>query len=146
MNDKPETIKNRIKKEKELLLDQLKKIQIVSIACEKTGVGRSTYYRWRQADKKFCALSDDAISEGVVLINDLAESQLLTEIKGGNMTGIIFWLKHRHPAYETRIEIKQSQGMFDEKLTKKQKEIIEQALNVSSFKKIENMPIQQDDE
>jgi hypothetical protein len=140
MNDKIETVKKRIKKEKELILEQLKKIPIVQIACEKTGVGRTTYYRWRQTDSKFAANADAAIFEGIALINDLAESQLFGAIRDGNLTSIIFWLKNHHPAYEERIEIRQGYNSHDEKLTKKQEDILKQALSSSLFKKMLNPP------
>jgi hypothetical protein len=142
MNDKLETVKKRIKKDKELLLEQLKKTPIIQIACEKTGVGRSTYYRWRQEDKKFCTQADEAISDGISLINDMAESQLLGAIRDGNMTGIIFWLKNHHRDYEPRIEIRQANVQQNEELSKKQEEIIEQALSVTLFKKITKLAIE----
>jgi len=39
------TIEKRQSKNKEQLLEILKKTPIVQIACEKAGVGRATYYR-----------------------------------------------------------------------------------------------------
>jgi len=38
---------------KKLLIEQLKKTPIVQMACEKTGVARSTYYRWKKQNKTF---------------------------------------------------------------------------------------------
>ena len=136
MNDKLETVKNRMKKDKELLLEQLRKTPIIQLACEKTAIGRTTYYRWRQEDRKFCALADAAITDGISLINDMAESQLLGSIRNGNMTGIIFWLKHHYKDYETRIEIRQGNVQQDEELTKKQKEIIKKAIALTAINKI----------
>ena len=90
-NKKKETIKRRIKKEKELILEQLKRTPIVQVACEKTGIGRSTYYRWKKEDNKFAELADAAILEGSLFVNDMAESQLLSAIRDKNLTAIIFW-------------------------------------------------------
>ena len=131
MEKNSNTVKSRIKKDKELLLTQLAKTPIVQLACEKTGIGRATYYRWKSKDRVFTKKAEEAIKEGSLLINDLSESQLLSAIAGGNMTGIIFWLKHHHPTYETRVEIRQSNGRNDEELTKKQKEVIRQALKIT---------------
>ncbi len=39
--------------EKRILVEQLEKTPVVQIACEKTGVGRSTYYRWLKEDPEF---------------------------------------------------------------------------------------------
>lgn len=136
MNEKLETVKKRIKKDKEILLEQLKKTPIVQLACEKTGIGRSTYYRWKKEDSNFAGLADAAILEGSLFINDMAESQLLSAIKDKNLTAIIFWLKHHHPAYETRIELRQGYGMQEEELTKKQKEIIKKAIALAVINKI----------
>jgi hypothetical protein len=91
------TIDKRQTKEKELLLEQFRKMPIVQIACEKTGIGRATYYRWRKDDQKFANQADLALEDGNRLINDIAESQLLSAIRDKNMTAIIFWLKSHHP-------------------------------------------------
>ena len=131
-NTKEKTIKRRIEKEKELILEQLKKTPIVQVVCEKTGIGRSTYYRWKKEYSKFARLADAAILEGSLLVNDMAESQLLSAIRDKNLTAIIFWLKHHHPAYETRIELRQATSKTEEKLTTRQEEIIRQALKITS--------------
>jgi len=136
-NPKEVTIAKRIKKEKELILEQLKKTPIVQLACEKVGIARATYYRWKDADRKFSTLAEEAILEGSRLINDMAESQLLSAIRDGNMTGIIFWLKSHHPSYETRVEIRQAGIQANENLTKKQKEVIRRALEATKIDKKE---------
>jgi len=114
-------------KTKQLLLDQLRKTPIVQIAAEKIGVGRATYYRWRKEDKKFLKDSDQAIFEGNLLINDMAESQLISAIKDKNITSIIFWLKNHHKDYANRIEISTQQNSKEE-LTPEQEKLIEKAL------------------
>ena len=136
MKDK-NTVRQRIKKDKEILVEQLKKTPIVQLACEKVGIGRATYYRWKANDKSFSKKAEIALAEGSLLINDMAESQLLLSIKDKNMTAIIFWLKHHHPSYETRIAIKAQGGDMDEKLTKKQAEIVKRALEASPCNSIE---------
>lgn len=56
-------LQSRIKQEKQILLEHLEKTPIVQIACEKSGVGRSTYYRWMQADKVFSRQAREALSK-----------------------------------------------------------------------------------
>lgn len=129
MKNKQITVKDRIKADRDLLLEQLKKTPIVQIACEKTGVGRSTYYRWREEDKEFAKNADDALQEGSLLINDMAESQLLSAVRDKNMTAIIFWLKHHHKAYSNRLEISTSRPQ-DEILTLEQEQLIQKALAI----------------
>ncbi len=121
-------IEKRQQQEKSLVIDQLKKTPIIQLACEKTGVGRATYYRWRKEDPDFAKQSDQSLAEGVALINDMAESQLLAAIRDQNLTAIIFWLKHRHSSYSTKIELKSQHE--DEKLSAEQKIIIQQALQI----------------
>jgi ACT domain-containing protein len=124
---KKDTIKKRILEDKKLILSQLMKTPIVQLACQKTGVSRSTYYRWRKNSFKFSRYADRAIREGTLLVNDMAESQLLSAISDKNMTAIIFWLKNHHPVYEARIEVRATgTGSDDEELNNKQKEIVAQ--------------------
>ncbi|HRN69904.1 MAG TPA: phBC6A51 family helix-turn-helix protein [Candidatus Woesebacteria bacterium] len=124
-----DTITERQGSNKQLVIEQLKKIPIIQIVCEKVGIGRATYYRWRKEDKIFKKETDQAIQEGKFFINDLAESQLLSAIKNGNMTGIIYWLKHHHPDYTNKLEITTKQ-LEDEKLSPEQEELIRNALQI----------------
>jgi hypothetical protein len=89
-------------KEKRELLKRLKTYPIVQVACQQSKISRSTYYRWRSRDTKFRELADKSLKSGYGFINDLAESKLIGLIKDGNITGIIYWLNHRHPAYSER--------------------------------------------
>lgn len=123
------TVKDRIKTDQDLLLEQLKKTPIVQIACEKTGTGRSTYYRWREEDKEFANRADEALQEGSLLVNDMAESQLLSAVRDKNMTAIIFWLKHHHKAYANRLEISAVKPE-EEVLTPEQEQLIQKALTI----------------
>ena len=124
------TIEKRQSKNKKLLLELLRKTPIVQIACEKVGIGRATYYRWRKEDSEFTKQSDQALLDGNLLVNDMAESQLMSAIKVKNMTGIIFWLKHHHPAYATRVEVTTNNKNQDIELTDEQKALLNKALEM----------------
>ena len=91
---------------KQLIIEQLKKIPIVQIVCEKVGIGRATYYRWRKESNNFSTQTDEAIIAGRLLINDMAESQLIKAIKDENFSAITFWLKNHHKAYTNKIDMK----------------------------------------
>jgi len=97
-----ETLAVKTKQHKQAFLEQLPKYPVVQVACEKSGVGRSTYYAWRK-DKEFAKLADEAIKSGTYFINDMAESKLIQNIQSGNNTAIIFWLKNHHGSYNERI-------------------------------------------
>lgn len=94
--------KNKLRNE---FLDQLRKIPIVLVACEKSGLSRNTVYRWRKEDESFAKEMDEALKEGEELVNDMGESQLLTLIKEKNWSAISFWLRHRNPKFKEQIEI-----------------------------------------
>lgn len=87
--------------DQQILLEQFKKTPIVQVACEKTGIGRSTYYRWRK-NQNFKKQAEKALLHGTLLVNDLAESQLISAIKDKNITAIIFWLKNNNPKYSEK--------------------------------------------
>ena len=132
-NSMSETIEKRQIKERGVLLEQLRKTPIVQIACEKSGIGRATYYRWRQEDKKFAEMADEALLEGSLLVNDMAESQLFQAIRNQNLGAIVFWLKNHHPAYTNKVEIT-GRLMHDYQLTPEQEALITKALKMVSKK------------
>lgn len=127
------TIIQRQRKEKELLLDQFKKTPIVQVVCEKFGIGRATYYRWRKDDPKFAEDADIALEDGNKLINDMAESQLMSAIRDKNMTAIIYWLNHHHAAYATKVEIDARLKMDKENLTPEQEILVKNALKLAGL-------------
>lgn len=62
---------------------------IICLACTNTGINRSTYYRWKEADAEFREQVEEVMEAQV----DFVESKLLSAIKGGDTTAIIFYLK-----------------------------------------------------
>lgn len=115
--------------DKKAIIEQLKKTPIIQVTCEKLGVSRATFYRWKKNDEKFAEEVDLALQEGSQLINDMAESQLITAIKNGNLTGIIFWLKNHHKNYSPKLEVTTKNTEIP--LNDEQKEIIRQSLNMA---------------
>ena len=117
-------------KKKKLLLSNLKKTPIIQFACERSDVSRATFYRWQKEDKKFAAKVKKAIACGTNLINDMAESQLLSAIKDRNLTAIIYWLKNHHLAYTDKLKISGEVKTIN-KLTSEQEESIREALTLA---------------
>ena len=114
-------------------LEELAKVPIVQVACEKTGLSRNSVYRWRKEDKTFERKMDEALKSGVAFVNDMSESQLLTLIKEKSYSAISFWLRHRNDNYKDRIEIttKEDNG----ELTKEQQKVVKNALKLASLTK-----------
>ncbi len=126
-------------------LAELVKVPIVQVACEKTGLSRNSVYRWRKEDKEFLKKMDDAYAEGVALVSDMSESQLLTLIKEKNYSAISFWLRHRNDNYKNKLEITTKED--SEELTPSQAKIVKQALklaNITKSKSIKNITKKKD--
>lgn len=126
-------IDKRKSREQLVLLEQLRKMPIVSIACEKTGIARATYYRWKKDDSVFAAKADQYLQEGVLLMNDMAESQLLSAIRDGDMTAIMFWLRSRHGAFGNKVEMRATVEHMDRNLTPDERAMIRKALKLGGF-------------
>ncbi|MES2930775.1 MAG: hypothetical protein V4665_03250 [Patescibacteria group bacterium] len=91
-----------MKKERihEALIEQLRKVPILQVACEKLNVSRNTVYTWRKQDKEFRIAMDKAFAEGDALVNDMAESQMISLMRKGSYPANAFWLRARHPKFK----------------------------------------------
>lgn len=78
---------------------------IVSTACKKAGISRAMYYKLWNADEKFRQECEE-IQDAAV---DFVESELFKNMKDGNVTAQIFYLKTKgkHRGYVERQEIQQ---------------------------------------
>ena len=99
------TVIDRIANDKLELIEHLRKMPIVQIACERADVSRATFYRWCKEDVEFAEKARSSLSEGKAMVNDMAESQLISSIKDKSFQAIAYWLKHNHPDYRTRVEL-----------------------------------------
>lgn len=92
------------KDKKEIVIDCLKKTKgIVSDACQMAGISRGTFYFWCKEDENF----REAVNEINEATLDFVESKLLENIKKGEVTSIIFYLKTkgRNRGYQEKAEI-----------------------------------------
>ena len=81
---------NKTAQHKKAIIEALEQsLGVVTSACKKVGVGRTTFYGWLADDEEFAKQVKDI--ENVAL--DFAESQLHQQIKSGNPTSTIFYLK-----------------------------------------------------
>lgn len=87
---KPNIRANKTNTLKKATLDALEKsLGIVTTATKSVGINRSTFYDWYNDDEKFRNGVDD-IKE---IAKDFVESQLYGQIKDGNTTATIFYMK-----------------------------------------------------
>jgi len=137
-------VDERTERDKQALLEILREMPIVQIACKRAGVSRATYYRWRKEDKDFLEQSEEAMAEGVEFINDLSEAQLVNLIREKSWPALAFWLRKRNPKFLDRMEITTNVGPTKYDLTPEQKANMEEALRRAPLPVI-NKTIKQDE-
>lgn len=86
---KTHAFQKRAEKSKQYALECLKKTYgNVSLTCEKVGLSRMTFYKWRSEDPEFNRQVEE-INERTL---DFVESKLLQGIQDGNVRLIMFYL------------------------------------------------------
>lgn len=113
------------------VLEHLRKTPIVEIACNKSGIGRTTFYRWCRESSVFAKAADEAIRDGRGLVNDVAVSQLLNAIKSGNLAAVMFWLKHFDANFKTKVDITGRITRERRAFTREEKYLLEEALRLA---------------
>ena len=99
-----QTVNARIQKDKQKFLEVLEKNPVVQLACERSGISKATFYRWKE-DKEFAAKVEAALTEGNSLITDIAIAQLISAIKDKNLGAIKFWLEKHHADYANKLHV-----------------------------------------
>jgi hypothetical protein len=130
--ENPSVIERR-DESKQKLLEALKEMPVITVACKRSGIDNSTYYRWRQEDKEFMRQSRDAFDRGIEFVNDMSETQVIALIKEKKMPAIALWLKHHHARYGSK-----NQAYVPitarEDLTPEENQIVIEALALASGK------------
>jgi len=125
------TIERRQGKMRQALLDQLERTPIIELACDKVGVSRTTFYRWIHASKTFAAAVEKSLTVGREFINDLAESQVISLVRQGEIKALRLWLTHNSARYANKLELTGTLATKSE-LSPEQRKDIRQALKLSS--------------
>ena len=89
MSGKSDIKKEMTKKQYDFLEVFEKNNGLVIISCKKYGIDDQTYYNWKKKYKGF-AEKIEMIQESMI---DMAESQLYKNIRKGDNTSILFYLK-----------------------------------------------------
>ncbi len=99
----------RIEESKKKMLEALNETMgIVSVACKRIGIVRSTHYEWYKNDPEYKEAVDD-IKE---YRNDFVESMIIKKIKDGDTTMTIFYAKTqmKERGYSERVEVTGADG------------------------------------
>jgi hypothetical protein len=118
---------------KQSLIECLKEMPVITVACKRAGVSSATYYRWRQEDKDFMRQSRDAMDHGIEFVNDMSETQLIALIKEKKMPAITLWLKHHHARYGSKSQPYVPIASADE-LSPEEEKLVLDALNLAAGK------------
>lgn len=105
----PNRKQEKVAENKKKLLEKLhSSLGIVSTACESIGISRRTFYNYLEQDKDF-AENVKQIEERQI---DFVETALLQNIKKGDSSAIIFYLKTKakHRGYNERVELTGGDG------------------------------------
>ena len=75
---------------KKAMIDALEKsLGIVTTACKAVGISRETHYRWMREDEEY----NESVKSIEDIALDFAESQLHKQIRDGEVSSTIFFLK-----------------------------------------------------
>ena len=110
------------------LLEALEKsLGVVTTACKIVDCNRSTFYKYYNNDQDFKASVDELQN----LTLDFAESQLHQQIKDGNTTATIFYLKTKGKkrGYIERKEVEMTEEVSTSKLSNEARKKIDDILN-----------------
>tara|TARA_B100000902_G_C27308081_1_gene916742 strand:- start:2708 stop:3064 length:357 start_codon:yes stop_codon:yes gene_type:complete len=100
---------NKTEQHKKAVIEALEKsLGVVTTACKQVGIGRTQFYEWLK-EPEFKAEVDSI--QDIAL--DFAESQLHKQIKDGNTSATIFYLKTKGKkrGYVERQEITGAEGL-----------------------------------
>lgn len=110
------------------LLEALEKsLGVVTTACKIVDCNRSTFYKYYNNDQDFKSSVDELQN----LTLDFAESQLHQQIKDGNTTATIFYLKTKGKkrGYVERKEVEMTAQVSTSKISDEAKKKIDDILN-----------------
>ena len=130
-SNKKDAISIRQEKEKQLILEQLRRLPVIQVACERSGISRATFYRFRAESQEFRALADEAIEEGMAFITDLSEAQLISMVRDKNFQAVQFWLRKHNRRYADKVEISgQIEHKEKRELSPEEKMLVEKSLRL----------------
>ncbi len=87
------------------MIEYLERTPVVESACSKMGISRSTHYRWMESDTEYKKGIENALDQGRSVVDDVAESHLISGVKDGNMGAVKFWLANNNERYKKSIQI-----------------------------------------
>ncbi len=126
------TVEERKKEDKEKVVGELKKMPIVSVACDRASISRDTYYRWHREDSGFAVVADEAMRDGERLMCDMGESQIVSLMRDKHFPAIMAYLRSHHPRYANKLELEgRIEHVEKRKMTPEEKALLEKSLRLA---------------
>ena len=126
------------KNKKYRVLEELRNVPNIQLACERIGISRQTFYRWKEEDLSYSEEVDKALDFSREYVNDIAESQLMKGVKEGSFKHLVFWLSHNSNRYrniKTHMPIKNNLPKIDiQEAAKVSEQNIIQSVQVGDIK------------
>ena len=107
MSGKPRLSPKQKKDIKNSICEILEKSPIVESACQKVGITRMMFYRWKKEDETFSQKVDESLKISRASLCDLAESKMIQLIGEGHPSMIRFCLRHNSPQYQKNPDVNQ---------------------------------------
>lgn len=96
-----------------LILEALEERPFITYATKKTGVSRSTIYRWMAEDFSFDQEVNKALHNGRSGLADIGESKLVQLASEGNLEAIKFLLRHNSDRYNPNTPGRENDLSYD---------------------------------
>lgn len=111
--------KGNIVKKKAMIEALTASLGVASTACKEVGIARKTHYGWMKTDKNYRQDVEDIVNVSL----DFVESALFQNVRKGDTTSIIFYLKTKgkHRGYIEKQEIEHSGTAINITVEKKAK-------------------------
>lgn len=100
LEEQKKAVAEKTAKNKALFLQYFEQVKIVSMVCEKVGIGRSTINSWRKTDKEFNERYNEIEQNRHYEVRD----RLFQLIRKNDKTAIMFYLSRRDPEYKLKSE------------------------------------------
>lgn len=102
------------------MVEYLERTPVVESACSKLGIARSTHYRWMESEPEYKNDIERALQQGRSVVDDVAESHLISGVKNGQIGAVKFWLANNNDRYKRSVQIvKQEMGAVPEEIIEK---------------------------
>ena len=82
----------KTRNEKNKFLNELQDLPIVSAVCKRTGISKTTVYRWLKNDDKFSKKFYEALNVGRDTMSDIARGTIIKSMQKGSLRAAEYWL------------------------------------------------------